>query len=224
MLLEQDFGVVLTALMASAKCSCSAPCGGSATAARRAAGSRGPIQVVGGDGDAGAVQAAALRPPASTKVRMSGPLSLRTRSTIAVSAHSARQSQFWPWISRPLAEREGRISAPVQPSPGSSSAAFLFGAGLGDHFGARVDHDHVFERHAGAGGDAAHFLQVVRRELLDLAREALDQPAARHGVVAQRDQGLAVHGGALADAVRRLLSIGRPRASGAPIRIRRGTA
>ena len=86
---------------------------------------------------------------------MSGPLSLRTRSTIAVSAHSARQSQFWPWISRPLAEREGRISAPVQPSPGSSSAAFLFGAGLGDHFGARVDHDHVFERHAGAGGDAA---------------------------------------------------------------------
>ena len=156
------------------------------------------------------------RPPASTKVRMSGPLSLRTRSTIAVSAHSARQSQFWPWISRPLAEREGRISAPVQPSPGSSSAAFSFGAGLGDHFGARVDHDHVFERHAGAGGDAAHFLQVVRRELLDLAREALDQPAARHGVVAQRDQGLAVHGGALADAVRRLLSIGRPRASGAP--------
>ncbi|MNV61055.1 hypothetical protein D3C71_1535470 [compost metagenome] len=68
------------------------------------------------------------RPPASTKVRMSGPLSLRTRRTMAVSAHSARQSQFWPWMRLPLAERVGRIRAPVQPSPGSSSAAFFFSA------------------------------------------------------------------------------------------------
>ena len=55
-------------------------------------------------------------PPASVKVRMSGPSSRRMRSTTPVSAHSARQSQFWPCSSTPSALASGSASAAVQPS------------------------------------------------------------------------------------------------------------
>ena len=47
---------------------------------------------------------------------MSGPSSRRMRSTTPVSAHSARQSQFWPCSSTPSALASGSARAAVQPS------------------------------------------------------------------------------------------------------------
>jgi len=47
---------------------------------------------------------------------MSGPLALRTRNTMLESADSARQSQLWAWIRRPLVVTDGSATTPVQPS------------------------------------------------------------------------------------------------------------
>jgi hypothetical protein len=54
------------------------------------------------------------RPPASVKVRRSGPSSRRIDSTTAVSAHSAFQSQFCAWITRRAAVASGSATTPVQ--------------------------------------------------------------------------------------------------------------
>src|SRR6218665_1071965 len=122
-------------------------------------------------------------PPASTKLRKSGPRSLRTRSTMAVPAHSARQSQFWPCSRLPLAERSGRISAPVQPSPGSCVTA------------------------ARALGDAAHFIDVMRRVVANLLGKKIDQARLLLRPMAEPGQCLAVQGDAATDAVGGLLAI-----------------
>ena len=65
------------------------------------------------------------RPPASVKVRRSGPSSRRMRSTTAVSAHSTFQSQFCAWMSVRPCEASGSTTTPVQPSRSGSTARRL---------------------------------------------------------------------------------------------------
>ena len=62
-------------------------------------------------------------PPASVNVRMSGPSSRQIRSTTAVSAHSAFQSQFCAWITPPLRVAPGSATTPVHPSGSSLTAS-----------------------------------------------------------------------------------------------------
>ena len=62
------------------------------------------------------------RPPASVKVRRCGPSSRRIDSTTAVSTHSAFQSQFCAWMTRPLCVASGSATTPVHPSASSVSA------------------------------------------------------------------------------------------------------
>jgi hypothetical protein len=108
------------------------------------------------------------------------------RNTIAVSTHSGRQSQFWPWSRFPFRLRSGRMTAPVQPSApawsSASSSRLVRPAGEDarprHHFGAGVDHHHLLELDPGAVGDAAHFFEVGLVEILDLAEALGDQPFA----------------------------------------------
>ena len=189
MLFEQAFGVVATALIAKARCSCSSTL--RADQGERHAGLREitlGFEIVGGDRDAGRVHAAAGEAAGldeGQEIRAVG---------AAHAQHDRRLRAFGLPVPVLAVDQFARGTALRQDDrAGAAVVEFLLGldrlvldeACLGDDLGAGIDHDDVFERDAGAVGDAAHFLDVMRAEGLDLLGEFGDQRRLGLGIVAE---------------------------------------
>ena len=186
MLLEQALGVVATALIASAKCSCS-------STLRRISASGTPVwrvvalaaQIVGGDRDAGGVHAAAREAARFDEGQ-------EIRAVVAAHAQHDRRLRAFGAPIPVLAVDQAPGLAALGQDDGAGAAVLGRHRGGGRHVSALAMRrasaitsvraliiTTCSKANAGAVGDAAHLFDVMRAERLDLRREFADQAVLR---------------------------------------------